>query len=240
MLTSDQSIVAYEGGHAFPDRLSRKVHAHYRVHTGKMIEVYRAGIGRTRRELHRSIEGIFAEEPDCDLRRIRAFARFIPWLLACDRWTMEAVLQTPWGTKARFGLSSQAGLRSHLPAPAEFDSTVEEDFARKFGEEREGWRLFREGAILHEDQAAFVPDFVFRHEDGTEALFEIVGFWTPEYLAHKREVIRRFRKRRILLAVPAKSIREHAVIPEGVLVYKTALKVDAVMSGLELLRQKGE
>jgi len=28
----------------------------------------------------------------------------------------------------------------------------------------------------------FVPDFTFRHEDGTQACLEIVGFWTPEYL----------------------------------------------------------
>jgi hypothetical protein len=31
-------------------------------------------------------------------------------------------------------------------------------------------------------QRAFVPDLVFQHEDGSEALL-VVGFWTPEDLA---------------------------------------------------------
>lgn len=33
--------------------------------------------------------------------------------------------------------------------------------------------------------ALFLPDFTFRHSDGREALVEIVGFWTPEYLDEK-------------------------------------------------------
>jgi len=50
-----------------------------------------------------------------------------------------------------------------------------------------GWQLIREGEILYHHQKTFVPDFTFRHEDGTEVLLEIVGFRTPEYPAHKRE-----------------------------------------------------
>ena len=33
--------------------------------------------------------------------------------------------------------------------------------------------------------ASFLPDFTLRHADGREALVEIVGFWTPEYLEAK-------------------------------------------------------
>ncbi len=41
-------------------------------------------------------------------------------------------------------LSSADGLSSHLPAPAAFDSRVEEAFAEKWGSEpRDGWRLVR-------------------------------------------------------------------------------------------------
>jgi hypothetical protein len=31
----------------------------------------------------------------------------------------------------------------------------------------------------------FLPDFTLRHADGREALIELVGFWTPEYLEAK-------------------------------------------------------
>ena len=57
--------------------------------------------------------------------------------------------------------------------------------ADKFGPTRDGWQLIREGEILHEGQKTFVPDFTFRHEDGTQVFLEIVGFWTPEYLARQ-------------------------------------------------------
>lgn len=399
MLTSEHAVVAYERGRAVPDRLTRKAHAHYVASAERMLAVYRTGAGRPRRDLHRSVEGIFANEPDCPSRRIQAFckllddagvfatdpkgraaalrlevfgraaklhplvrepdrlfetgedaakariakdlgrpwdaieadlyadvidaqrllrfegypspeallsrynvaqlqaclyraermsvtatgdfktilryaklarllheirrlgpslyrmdlsgpasvlgetrrygvamARFLPALLACRGWEMTAALSAPWGGKARLDLSWQDGLTSHLPAPEEFDSAVEEGFAKKFGKEREGWRLRREAEILHEDQTAFVPDFAFRHADGTEVLFEIVGFWTPDYLARKRETYRRFRGKRILTAVPARSIREDAAIPEDVLVYKSALKVSAVVEALERMR----
>jgi predicted nuclease of restriction endonuclease-like RecB superfamily len=160
------------------------------------------------------------------------FARFVPALLACRDWSMRAVVATLWGREATLDLSSRDGLSSHLPPPAEFDSSVEEQFARKFGPQRNGWRLVREGAILHQGQLTFVPDFVFRHQDGREAMMEIVGFWTPEYLQKKRQTLSQFRHHRILLAVAARSLRKDAPIGEDVIVYKTALKVQSVVDAL--------
>src|SRR5207302_9337790 len=108
-----------------------------------------------------------------------ALARFIPALIACRGWRMHALLRTPRrGWSVGFDLSPEDGLTSHLPAPSEFDSSVEEDFARRSGPEpRQGWTLVREGAVLHQGQKAFVPDFVFRHDDGRSVFLEIVGFW---------------------------------------------------------------
>jgi predicted nuclease of restriction endonuclease-like RecB superfamily len=96
--------------------------------------------------------------------------------------------------------------------------------------------LIREGDILHDHQRTFVPDFTFRYHDGTEVFLEIVGFWTPEYLAHRREVLRQFRQQRMLIAVPERSLRESVSIPENILVYKTALKIGPVMQALESIR----
>ncbi len=400
MLTNEHAIVAYERGRALPDRLTRRSHAHYLAYARRMLLVYQRGVGKTRRELHRSVEGILANEPDCETRRVAAFckllddasrfetdprgeaaklrlrvfdlaapfhplverrdrlfenteaevkariaerlgmpwdeiearlyadvldlqrlaafepgypspqallnrynvaqlqaclyraermaitagrdfktvlryaklarllhqirrlgpsryrlvlsgpasvlrqtrrygtnfARFVPALLACRGWAMQAIVQTPWGGKARLSLTSRDGLKSHLPPPEEFDSSVEEKFVARFGQEREGWRLERESEILFAGQSVFVPDFVFHHRDGTEVLFEIVGFWTPEYLDHKREVIRRFRERQILLAVAERSLRPGASIPEDVIVYKTALRPEPVLAALERRR----
>ena len=99
-----------------------------------------------------------------------AFAKFFASLLTCRNWTMEARLLTPWNSRARLSLSNNDGLGGNLKSAPEFDSGVEEKFADKFGENRDGWTLFREGAILHKGQKTYVPDFTFRHEDGTEVL----------------------------------------------------------------------
>jgi hypothetical protein len=149
---------------------------------------------------------------------------------------MTALLKTPWNRPARLFLSDKDGFTSHLPSPDEFDSTLEESFAKKFGFKRSGWQLVREGEILHLHQKTFVPDFTFRHEDGTEVLLEIVGFWTPEYLAHRRNTLQQFRHHQILIAVPEKSLREGATAGENVLVYKTTLKPAPLMEALERIR----
>jgi len=436
MLTSEQSIVEYRAGRVIPDRLTQNTHRHYVGYAERMLSVYRNGVGRQRRWLHRQIEALFADEPDCPIRRIEAFckllddqstfqadsdgkaaklrlevfsqaarlhplvqapdrlfeheeqkakaqlaeelgtswdeieqalyadvmayqqleqfsgyadaaaflsrynvaqlqaclyraesmtvtatrdlktiiryaklarllhdivrlspsevarasrpcsprgdipttgcrpaagsqgrdalatcgyritfsgpasvlretrrygvnfARFLPALLACKGWSLEAVVQTPWKTRAKLAISEADRFTSHLPPPDEFDSTIEESLANKFGPTRDGWQLIREGDILHEHQKTFIPDFTFRHEDGTEVLLEIVGFWTPEYLANRRETLHRFRRHKILLAVPESSLREGAAITDNILVYKTTLKLPPLLAALETARAK--
>ena len=167
-----------------------------------------------------------------------SFAQFLPSLLTCRDWQMTAVVQTPWKGQARLVLTDKDGFHSHQPPPADFDSGIEAALANKFGSEREGWRLIREGVILHDRQKTFVPDFVFRHENGTEVLLEIVGFWTPQYLALRRATLQTFRNHHILIAVPEASLRDGAVITDRVLVYKTTLKVAPLLAALEAFRPK--
>ncbi len=399
MITREHSIIEFKAGRAVVDRLTQSTHRHYTEYAERMLSVYSNGLGQQRRRLHRQVESIFVDEPDCPVRRIQAFckllddrsvyqtdpdgkasklrlqvfaeagrfhplvkqadrlfehdeekikaqladklgltwdqveqslysdvlsfqrleqfegypnpaallsrynvaqlqaclyraesmtvsatddfktilryaklahllhdivrsgpskycivfsgpasvlresrrygvnfARFLPALLACKGWKMTASVKTPWNRPAKLVISDKDGFSSHLPSPDEFDSTLEESFAKKFGSERNGWRLIREGRILHDHQKTFVPDFTFRHKDGTEVLLEIVGFWTPEYLAHRRETLQRFRHHRILMAVPEKSLREGAIIGENVLVYKTVLKLAPLMEILEKIR----
>ncbi len=61
------------------------------------------------------------------------FARFLPALLACKGWRMEAVVRTPWKTPAKLALSEADRFTSHLPPPEEFDSSLEQSLADKFG-----------------------------------------------------------------------------------------------------------
>jgi uncharacterized protein len=82
-----------------------------------------------------------------------------------------------------------------------FESALAADFAAKLGAERGGWTLSREDSPVAAGESVFLPDFTFRHRDGREALVEIVGFWTPEYLAEKVDKLRASHVQNLVLVV---------------------------------------
>ena len=169
-------------------------------------------------------------------------AKFFPALLACREWRMHAVIQTPRaGWQVALDLSPADGLHSHLPEPEEFDSEIESEFARKWGSDpRDGWTLWRESEILHAGQKVFLPDFTFQHTDGRKVLLEIVGFWTAEYLVSKLQTLREFRSTPLLLAIQAHVAEQLTSLPEGTIVYKTALKVKDVLERLNAEDKTGD
>ena len=206
----------------------------------KLILRY-AKLARLMHTISRQPDGqyvIYLDGPVSVLKQTRrygvAFAKFLPSILACKDWRLQAVIQhrrSNW--QNLFRLSPADGLKPNTTATNQFDSKLEESFADKWGDEpREGWTLIREGEILHRDQKVFVPDFVFQHSDGRRVLLEIVGFWTPEYLAAKQQTLAVFHDQKILLAI-ADSIDwptnqpEHAVIR-----YKTTLKISSILEFL--------
>ena len=70
-----------------------------------------------------------------------------------------------------------------------FDSSIEAAFAKKFYQhfnqnEKFGWKISREPDPLIADGKAMIPDFLFERF-GRKVYFEIVGFWTKEYLERK-------------------------------------------------------
>ena len=168
-----------------------------------------------------------------------AMARFLPALVACRGWRMHALIRRrAWGWVNRLELSPADGLTSHLPPPDEFDSSVEEAFAEKWGAgPRDGWTLVREGEIVHREQRVFVPDFMLRHADGRRVLLEIVGFWTPEYLEAKLKTLLSFRDERILIAL-AGSPRHEAFAAQlaasgaSLIRFKSSLTVKSVLEFL--------
>ena len=67
----------------------------------------------------------------------------------------------------------------------DFDSFVEEKFATQFEKFRTGWKLVREpDPLILPDGRAFIVDFLFERY-GKKIYFEIVGFWTAQYLKRK-------------------------------------------------------
>jgi len=138
-----------------------------------------------------------------------AMAKFLPSILGCRGWSLTATMkpdrrsQGQWNGGLRLELSDRSGLRAPAKAAEAFDSSIERHFAEAWGENgQRGWSLVREGEILQRGQRVFFPDFVLEHEDGRRVLLEIAGFWTPEYIAYKAEVLQLFTELPIAVAIP--------------------------------------
>ena len=167
------------------------------------------------------------------------FARFLAALVQAREWsfTAEITLRRDW-RPLWFTLSAADGLRSRVPAPALFDSDTESALALKFGAERDGWRLRREGGVIEAGRAILVPDFVFTHADGTEVAFEIAGYWTPEYLAEKLAKLGRVRSANLLVAVPKARALAPGALPHAVLPFARRIRLRDLLPRLEEFRKR--
>jgi predicted nuclease of restriction endonuclease-like RecB superfamily len=179
--------------------------------------------------------------PNSVLRRTRAygvdFARFLAALVRLGDWRLRAEIELRKGWRPLlFALTSEDRLGAGLGAPPEFDSGLEAAIARKFGRERAGWRLVREGVVLEAGASLLVPDFVFRHEDGTEVALEIVGYWTPEYLADKLGKLAAVRDMNLIVAVPRHLAVRAGTLPATVLPFKRRLLLRDLLPRLEAFR----
>lgn len=204
-----------------------------------------ARLARLLCRIERATAGVYRfvfDGPNSVLRHTHAygvdFARFLAALVQARDWrlTAEIVLRKGWHPLS-FTLTPTDGLRSRVTAPALFDSTLESSLADKFGPERDGWRLRREGAVLEAGDALMVPDFVFTHADGTEVILEIVGYWTPEYLAEKFKKLGRVRAPNLLVAAREASALEHGPLPHAVLPFKTRVLIRDLLPRLEAFRR---
>jgi hypothetical protein len=213
-----------------------------------------AKLARLMHSIHRTAEGryrIHFDGPASVLRNTRRYgvqmAKFLPALVACRDWSMHARLKTSRkGFMLSLQLSHRDHLKSHFPTLDEFDSSIEENFADKWGtEKRDGWLLLRESEILYKGQKVFFPDFVVKHDDGRIIYLEIIGFWTPQYLKAKKETLKTFRDHNILLAIAEGIAGDQEDTPEnngqeevsalfaGAIRFKTTLHLKDVLAHLE-------
>lgn len=136
------------------------------------------------------------------------FAKFLPALLLCQKWHMEADVQlpnVPARESFRYILDERTPLRGHFKASDLFDSRLEADFAAEFEEKYGGakrkWALAREDELVLAGDTVMIPDFSFTHKDGRRALLEIVGFWHPAYLRRKLTKVRQAGRQDLILLV---------------------------------------
>lgn len=137
-------------------------------------------------------------------------ALVVPALVRAPGWRLEADVRRD-GAIVRFRARGRPRAGRNQPPlgsasdRARYDSAWERslaaDFRRRFATECDGWRLSRETTPVAMGDELFLPDFTIRHSDGREALIEIVGFWTPEYLEAKARKVAAARLDHLILVV---------------------------------------
>ncbi|UQN09710.1 DUF790 family protein [Deinococcus sp. QL22] len=128
-----------------------------------------------------------------------AMAKFLPALLHVTKWDLSATLKPrkdlAWVDAAdeewSFQLTSEDGYVSHYKPPEDHDSALEAGFADRWAKLDTPWVLEREVDLVPVPGGVIIPDFRLKHPDGRSVLVEIVGYWRPEYLRKKFELLRK-------------------------------------------------
>ncbi|ADJ15875.1 DUF790 family protein [Halalkalicoccus jeotgali] len=184
---------------------------------GLLYEVRKTGSGRE----------LLVTGPDALFRATRRygtrFARLLRAVVEAGEWELTATIDDH-GTERTLELSDADPLRSPDSEPVvevSYDSAVEREFATRFSALDLDWDLQREPEPLEVGASVMIPDFAFDYAHAEFRVhFEIMGFWTPEYVAKKLDQLDRVEDVELLVAVDeslgvgeAIEARDHRVIP---------------------------
>ncbi|WP_224269038.1 DUF790 family protein [Haloprofundus salinisoli] len=129
--------------------------------------------------------------PDALFRRTRrygtGFARLLRTAAKAPEWSLTATVDDR-GTEREMTLTNEDVSVPGVDPVAEptYDSGVEADFAARFAALNLDWDLVREPEPLETGYRVMIPDFAFDYEFADFRIyFEIMGFWTPEYVEKK-------------------------------------------------------
>ncbi|MFT4923062.1 MAG: putative nuclease of restriction endonuclease-like RecB superfamily, partial [Haloarculaceae archaeon] len=164
------------------------------------------------------------------------FARLLRTVAGTAEWRLEATIDDR-GTERELGLTDGDVSVPGVDPVTEvsYDSGVEADFATRFQSLDLDWDLIREPDPLAAGEHVVIPDFAFdwRHGD-FRVYFEIMGFWTPEYVAKKLSRLADLEDVEMLVAVDESlgvgedvEARDHRAIP-----YSGSVRVKDVRGAL--------
>jgi predicted nuclease of restriction endonuclease-like RecB superfamily len=115
------------------------------------------------------------------------------------------------------------------PPARRYDSRLEERFAREFRRLAPAWDVIREPEPIPVSGTLIFPDFALCHRSNPVRrwLLEIVGFWTPDYVARKLALYRSARLSNLILCIDEDRNCAEAGLPSGALVVRFRHRVDA-------------
>jgi len=145
--------------------------------------------------------------PDRLFRRTRrygtAFARLLRTVAATSEWELRATVDDH-STERELVLGPRDISVPGVEPVAEpsYDSGVEANFAARFNALDLDWELRREPDLLETGPSVMIPDFAFDYRYGEfRVYFEVMGFWTPEYVAKKLDQLAHVEDVELVVAV---------------------------------------
>ena len=157
-----------------------------------------------------------------------ALAGLVPRLAWCRRYALEAHCETERGPRTVLVRSGDPIAPSR--EPVRFDSALEERFARDFARLAPEWDVVREPEPVPVGDTLVFPDFalVSRLDPRQQWMVEVVGFWTPGYLAQKLERLRTLvTPRRLIVCVDADRACAAEELPAGARLVRFRRRIDA-------------
>ena len=163
------------------------------------------------------------------------FARLLRTVAKTGEWTLSATIDDR-GTERELRLDeSDVSVPGVDPVTdVTYDSGVEADFAARFASLDLDWELIREPEPLEAGEHVVIPDFAFDYRPGGDGavrdaasgdtdlrvFFEVMGFWTPEYVQKKLNRLADIEDVTMLVAVDESlgvgediEARDHRAIP---------------------------
>ncbi|MFB6101285.1 MAG: DUF790 family protein [Haloplanus sp.] len=184
--------------------------------------------------------------PDHLFRRTRrygtAFARLLRSVATASSWRLVATVDDR-GTERELVLTDGDVSVPGVEPVAEptYDSGVEADFAARFAALDLDWELVREPEPLAVGTRVMIPDFAFDYAFADfRVFFEIMGFWTPEYVEKKLGQLAGVEDVEMLVAVDeslgvgeAIEARDHRAIP-----YAGSVRIKDVVDALRRYEER--
>ncbi|MEZ6184638.1 MAG: DUF790 family protein [Planctomycetota bacterium] len=118
-------------------------------------------------------------------------AGFLPALLLCHDWRLEATVQFGKGRRKRpFELDPSAELKTHRRDVGAWQPEHLRAFAARFAEVQDGYALDTEVEPLTLGETLVVPDYRFVHrESGWTGYLEVLGYWRRGSVNRRLEAI---------------------------------------------------
>ena len=182
--------------------------------------------------------------PDALFRKTRrygtAFARVLRAVAEAPEWSLVAAVDDR-GTERTLRLDQDDVSVPGVDPVAEpsYDSGVEADFAARFRALDLDWALVREPEPLDAGDRLMIPDFAFDYrppgadESRARVFFEVMGFWTPDYVRKKLAQVEAVAETLVVAVDESLGVGEELSAAGGrVLTYRDRVRVKDVVDVL--------